>query len=91
MTEFIITRILKFVGRKLDGYKTIIGGVSFILIGILGMIRIMFPELTQLPELTLEGALASISAGITALGLGSKAEKMTNEVKKGNEIVDDCK
>lgn len=75
MTEFILVKMFKFVGKKLDGYKTIIGGVGFILTGILGIIRIMFPDLTFLPDMDIESALASISAGITAIGLGGKIQK----------------
>src|ERR1700690_1974979 len=54
MEDFIVTKILKFIGRKLNGYKTIIGGVGFILTGVLGMIRIMFPDQTRLPDMTFQ-------------------------------------
>lgn len=89
MTEFIFLRILKFIGRKLDGYKTIIGGLGFMLTGIMGIIRIMFPDLTQFPDMSIGEAIVAISAGMTAIGLGAKVEKGVAEIKKGNEIVDD--
>ena len=89
MTEFILTRILRFMGKKLDGYKTIIGGVGFIMTGGLSIIRIMFPDLTHFPDMPIGEALASIFAGFAAIGLGSKAEKLTEKVQKGNEIVND--
>lgn len=89
MTDFIITKIIRFVGNKLDGYKTIIGGLGLILTGVLGFIRLMFPDLTQFPSMTIGEILVSISAGMTAIGLGGKAEKLKEEVHKGNIIVDD--
>lgn len=82
MGDFIVTRILRLISRKLDGYKTKIGGVGFILLGMTGIIRIVFPEFTQLPDMTLEACLASISAGMTAIGLGGKADKI---IKKGGK------
>ncbi len=81
MKDFILIRLLRFIGKRLDGYKTKIGGVGFILVGLLGMLRIMFPDLSQLPDMTLEGCLASISAGITALGLAGKADKLKDAVE----------
>ncbi len=81
MKNFILTRILGLIGSKLDGYKTKIGGVGGIILGILGIVKLIFPtELPQLPDLGLEASLAAISAGFVALGIGGKLEKQTKAI-----------
>ncbi len=87
MINLILTRLLGSVGKRLDGYKTKIGGAGFILMGVLGIMRIMFPDLSQLPDLTLEASLGLISAGITALGLGGKTEKQTTAIREQTAAV----
>jgi hypothetical protein len=87
MEDFIVTKILKFIGRKLNGYKTIIGGVGFILTGVLGMIRIMFPDQTQFPDMTFQAAAGSISAGVTAIGMGHKVVKMTDAAQQQTNAI----
>ena len=81
MINSLLTRLIGTVGSRLDGYKTKIGGFGFILLGLLGIIRIVFPDMTQLPSMTMEASLGLISAGITALGLGGKAEKQTIAIR----------
>lgn len=81
MKNFILTRILGLIGSKLDGYKTKIGGVGGIILGILGIVKLIFPDqLPQLPDLGLEASLAAISAGFVALGIGGKLEKQTKAI-----------
>lgn len=79
MADFILIRIIRFIGRKLDGYKTIFGGIGFIMTGVLGLIRLMFPDLTDLPEMSLEAIMASFAAGLTAIGVAGKAEKIIHK------------
>jgi hypothetical protein len=74
MKNWLLGKLLGFAGKKLDGYKTKIGGVGLILVGIAGIIAKLFPD-QNLPEMDLDAAIASIAAGVAALGLGHKAEK----------------
>lgn len=79
MKNWLIGRILGFAGRKLDGYKTKIGGVGLILVGVTGILGMIFPD-QGLPVMDIDSACAAIAAGIAALGLGHKAEKTTAAV-----------
>jgi len=81
MKNWFIGKILGFVGKKLDGYKTKIGGVGFILVGVSGIIAEIFPD-QGLPKMGLEGSIGAISAGITALGLAHKAVKTQAAIKE---------
>ncbi|MFA7098191.1 MAG: hypothetical protein WC383_17125 [Gammaproteobacteria bacterium] len=76
MGNIIIGKLLRFVGRRLDGYKTTIGGVGMILSGLAGLIGYMFPDQPDLPHMDIEQALLTISGGFAVLGLGGKAEKV---------------
>jgi hypothetical protein len=75
MKYFFLDKLLKFAGRKLDGYKSKIGGAGLILVGLLGIAGTIFPD-QGLPAMELESAIGTISAGFVALGLAGKAEKL---------------
>ena len=76
MKHFLLSRLLQWVGRRMDGHKTTAGAVGLILTGVLGLAGNIFPDQPGLPQMELETALATISAGLVALGLGGKAEKI---------------
>ena len=92
MKNFILTRFLKWIGRRMEGYKTYAGatgktlaGVGTLISGIIGMIGIVFPD-QGLPKMELEPALGLISAGVYAIssglssyGMGKKIEKSTGK------------
>lgn len=82
MQNFILTRVLRFVGRKMDGKKTYFAGTSAILIGVAGLFRVMFPEAIQAPDLTLEQSLGSIISGLAMLGIGGKLEKTKKAIER---------
>jgi len=75
MKCWLLGKILGFVGRKLDGYKTVIGGVGLVLTGVLGLAGYAFPD-QGLPKMDIGAALTVMASGMTALGLGGKAEKI---------------
>lgn len=79
MKNFFFNKITGYAGKKLDGYKTIIGGVGLILTGVVGIIGHMFPD-SGLPAPEFEFIMGQFSLGFVALGLGGKAEKL---IKKG--------
>jgi len=91
MKNFLLNKLLRFVGRKLDGKKTYAGAVGKILTGLttllgglLGLLSAVFPDqgLPQVdPEysygMVITGAYAVFS-GLQGLGLGHKLEKAKN-------------
>jgi hypothetical protein len=91
MKNWFVTKILQWLGRKLDGKKTYAGGVGKALVGfgtiitgIVGMLGIMFPD-QGLPEMDIDNALAligagvyAISSGVSSIGVGHKIEKAGN-------------
>lgn len=75
MKNWLMSKMFGFIGQKLDGYKTKIGGIALILLGVVGIVGEIFPN-QGLPVTDFESSCASIAAGIAALGLGHKAEKV---------------
>ena len=71
IVEFLFGRI----ARALDGYKTAIGAIGLILLGIVGLIGHYWPD-SGCPAMTPDAAMGSIAGGFIAMGLGSKAEKI---------------
>jgi len=80
MQNFLIGKLLRWIGKRLDGYRTVIGGVGMILSGIVGLLGYIFPDNPDLPKMDLDHILAVISGGFIAIGLGGKAEKVKNEI-----------
>lgn len=78
MGNFFIGRLLRFIGRKFDGYKTTIGGIGLILSGLAGLLGYAFPDVESLPKSDIETVLTTVAAGFAALGLGGKIEKASN-------------
>jgi len=89
MKNWLIGKLLAFIGKKLDGYKTKIGGVGLILVGITGILGKVFPD-QGLPETELDTSLGAIAAGVAALGLGHKVEK-AKAVIQGDKPPEDVK
>lgn len=81
MKEFLLRRVFGYVGRKLDGYKAIIGGVGMILMGLTYFVRFFFLDLTQFPEPSMETGFTYITGGFATLGIGGKLQKMIEAEK----------
>lgn len=73
--NFIGTRILKYIGGKLDGKKTWIGGISLILSALIGLVNIMFPELAISVPNGFEDVLNRFGEGMLGVGIGHKIMK----------------
>lgn len=67
--------IMNQVVGRLDGYKTIIGGVGSILYGIAMIIGFYWPDSGLPAPDNLDAAIAFIIGGWTALGIGHKMDK----------------
>lgn len=92
MKDFFLTKILKYIGKKADGYKTYAGatgkalaGLGTLITGIIGVLGIIFPD-QGLPKMEIEPALALISAGVFAIssglssyGVGKKLDKAADQ------------
>ena len=75
MKNTLLSKLFGWIGGRLDGYKTIIGGVGLILTGVVGLIGHMFPD-AGFPEQDMDFIFTQFSLGFVALGLGGKAEKL---------------
>lgn len=85
MSKFFLTKLLRLLGAKLDGYKTLAGGLGMILTGLLGLAGMMFPDQPHLPHnMDLDQCLILISGGFGVLGLGGKVEKTKRALEKQN-------
>ncbi len=82
MGNFVIGQLLRWIGRKLDGHRTAIGGIGLILTGISGGIGYVYPDIEGLPRMDIEVILGFISAGIAIVGGGGKQEKTKDEIKR---------
>lgn len=73
--NYLLGKALAWLGQRLDGYKTKIGGAGLVMVGIAGVIGRMFPD-QGLPAMDVTEALEAIAGGITVIGLAGKAEKI---------------
>jgi hypothetical protein len=80
MRYFILDKVTKYTGKKLDGHKTKLGGLGFLLYGIVGLLGKMFPD-QGLPVLETSSIWELIFTGIAILGLAGKADKLTTAVQ----------
>jgi hypothetical protein len=87
--NWLPTKVLGFAGKKLDGYKTKIGGVGLILYGLIGAINIMFPGTIPGVELTIDATIGSLSGGFAIIGIGGKIDKNTAAVKESGNVLED--
>lgn len=76
----LLTALFGYVGSKTDGYKTKIGGIGLILTALVGLLGQIWPD-QGLPQMSVEAIFGMASAGMTALGLGGKAEKLKKAIQ----------
>ena len=71
--------IFKMIAQKLDGHKAKIGGWASILLGVVGIIGNMWPDLGLL-MMDMDTACGYIVAGWTVIGYGGKMDKIKNSM-----------
>ena len=82
MTDWIITKGLRWMGSKFDGYKTKIGGVGLILTGVVSAINLIWPgTVPGIPDMSLDQILTTTAGGFIAIGIGGKLDKNTAAVE----------
>lgn len=81
--NWVITRLVRWIGGRFDGYKTRIGGIGLILTGVISAINLVWPETVPgVPTMDLDGIIAAIGGGFVALGIGGKIEKNTAAMRE---------
>ena len=71
---FITEKIIGFAAGKLDGKKTIIGGLGMIFLGLAGGIGHFYPD-SGLPKMPFDEAAGYVVGGFGLLGIGGKLQK----------------
>jgi len=84
--QTLLKKGLGFMSRKLDGHKTVIGGVGSILYGLMMIIAALFPETLQGVEGDLDLGINWILGGFVALGIGGKLEKQKQATLLAKEV-----
>lgn len=72
--KFLFDLIFGKLARSLDGYKTLIGGIGLILLGVTGLVGKYWPD-SGVPAMDVDTALGHVAAGLGVLGVGHKIEK----------------
>ena len=84
MINKLLTWLLGFIGKKLNGYKTYIGVGMKCLAGLLGILQQMYPDLAvAVPHTTVE-SIDSIGNGVMMIGAAHKAQKLVTAVSAQN-------
>lgn len=89
MQNFIIVRILRVIGGKFNGYKTILGGIGFFCLGILQGLPLLIPDIATITgtEGNLTLSMASFTAAFAAWGFGGKLEKNKKAVEEQTRTI----
>ena len=74
MKYFLTEKIINFIAHKFDGKKTLIGGLGMILLGLLGVVGNIWPDL-GMPTMDFEKAATMVVGGFSVLGIGGKLDK----------------
>jgi hypothetical protein len=73
--NWIKDKIFTWLGAKLDGKKTYLAGIGFILLATAGCVGKLFPD-QNLPSMEWDLIGGYFTAGLGAFGLGHKGDKI---------------
>jgi hypothetical protein len=76
MINWLITKGLKWVWDKFDGKKTIAGFLNFFALGVLGIIRLVAPDLGQQIPQDVDNILKNFGMAFGSIGIGHKVQKL---------------
>lgn len=88
MSDWLMTKGLKWVGRLFNGWKMRAGGAGFLLSGIVGILGILFPD-QGLPVMPLDKALEMIFGGVAVIGGAHKMEKQTEATVQQTQAINE--
>jgi hypothetical protein len=75
--------IMQFVGKYIpESYRTKVSGTCLILLGLIGYVNIIWPNMA-IGEITMtvEACTASIAGGLGMIGIGRKIDKNTSAIR----------
>jgi len=81
MKNFILVRILRYIGGKFDGHKTRIAGLIPFLHATISLIGVIYPEYAT-GEADLEQIIAEYTGAFGIWGIGGKLEKTKAVLKE---------
>ena len=76
MKNWLLGKGLGWLGSRLEGYRTYLAAVGFILLGIVGCVGKMYPD-SGLPNPEWEITMGYFTAGLGLFGVGKKIDKNT--------------
>ncbi len=81
MKNFFLMKFAKYFISRIDGYKTILGGLSSFVMGITYGITLLVPDINPLGiEPTVEMTIGYFTGAFTIWGIGGKLEKSKKEM-----------
>ena len=85
LRDWGLDKVTGYVGRKTEGYKTKAGGVGLFLLGIVGIMGHIWPDV-GLPVQEWDIIVGEFAGGLAAFGIGAKVEKVKAAVAENTEI-----
>ena len=80
-----LDKVTGYVGRKTEGYKTKAGGVGLFLLGIVGIMGHIWPDV-GLPVQEWDIIVGELAGGLAAFGIGGKIERVKAAVQENTDI-----
>ena len=91
--NWIILRVIAFAGGRLEGKKTYIFAVGKILLGLVAVISIMFPEFAAefgIRKMSIEEVITVFGGGYSILSGGQGASERAALTKTTDKVVAEC-
>lgn len=79
MKNFFIIRLLRWGINKADGKKTVTGFVIKFCVGILGILRVLYPEVNLTIPTDFDESFDTIANAFIGVGIGHKVHKINGK------------